>query len=132
VLAVLYEYGRVMPDGVVDLTDAAAALVRRFPGLTRKPGLPRHAYEDARLAKRGRLPDGSIFLAVWRAGDAEGDGQWDGFLVTEKRTGLFDMLAGMVVSGPYFRLRSAGVFGLLKGLDNTYRTWLGRQKRGGE
>lgn len=106
----------------------AADIVRRFPGLTRKPGVPRHAREDRQMAKRGRLPDGSIFLAVWDAAD----GVWYGKLVTAPATGLGGMLAQMIAAGGHFAASHTGVFGLLKRLDTMYRELLGRQKGGGK
>lgn len=107
----------------------AAAVVRRFPGLTRPPRKPRpqrHDREDAALEKRGRLPHGSIVLAVY---DDEA-GQWTGLLVNKPPVGLWDMIRYSVQRTCTFHAATwGGLFGLLKRLDGHYRDWLGRQRK---
>lgn len=73
VLAVAEEaikpFGYVSEVGTPGLLAAVVtAIVRRFPGLTRSPRPGRDPYParlDARLAKKGRLPAGSSYVAAW-------------------------------------------------------------------
>lgn len=75
------------------------------------------AGRDARMAKRGRLPDGSHFVGVWH----EGRGQWVLTLtiVDPEAEGGRKM----------FPVVMKGAFTALEKADDKYREWLKRGKK---
>lgn len=93
----------------------------------KKPFTP-HA-RDLKIESRGRLPDGSIYVACY---DAKRE-LWEGimYLPVDPKCGhdeyllIRDGLLGLI--GRTFRGTLSGVFKLIHGLDTQFRLWLQKQ-----
>lgn len=82
---------------------------------TKRRKMKRHGKEDRDMEKRGRLPDGSKFVAVY----SDVGRRWSGALVVATADGPRE-----------FPGTGAGVFSLMRNLDRAYRGWLADQKEG--